>query len=255
MDSGVGGISVLKHIHALLPYENLTYFADSSYAPYGNKTQAQIEQRVFAAAQFLHGKNAKALVIACNTATAAAAKSLRTHYLDIPIIGMEPALKPAAAVSSNGIIGVLATVGTLESAQFAALLESYGQQVKVITQSCLGLVECVERGEIYTVQTKALLQQYCAALLAENVDTIVLGCTHYPFVKKLIQEIVGEHVKLIDTGEAVAMQLERKLKEKNLLNNELSSKNIHCWTNSQNKNAAQVIAALWGSQVQVNFLK
>ena len=160
LDSGVGGISVLKHIHALLPHENLIYVADSKYAPYGSKTPAEITERCFAIADFLISKNVKALVVACNTATAAAIDAMRekySHSINIPIIGMEPAVKPAAEASKNGIIGVLATVGTLKSAQFAALLESYGRNVKVVTQACVGLVECVERGELDTPNTKALI--------------------------------------------------------------------------------------------------
>ncbi|PPD10391.1 MAG: glutamate racemase, partial [Methylotenera sp.] len=159
-DSGVGGISVLKHIHALLPHEDLLYVADSKYAPYGSRTPAEITARCFEIADFLIAKNAKALVVACNTATAAAIDALRLAY-DLPIIGMEPAVKPAAEASKNGIIGVLATVGTLKSAQFAALLETYGRNVEVVTQACVGLVECVERGELTHENTLKLIQQYC----------------------------------------------------------------------------------------------
>jgi glutamate racemase len=221
MDSGVGGISVLKHIHELLPHENLIYFADSKYAPYGNKTAEVITARCFVIADFLIAKNIKALVVACNTATAAAIDVMREKYT-LPIIGMEPAVKPAAEASKNGVIGVLATVGTLKSAQFAALLESYGRNVKVVTQACVGLVECIERGELDAPETKALIRQYTAPLLADGADTIVLGCTHYPFVKHVIQEIVGQdsnqkHITLIDTGAAVAKQLKRQLEEKDIL--------------------------------------
>ncbi|MGZ8269627.1 MAG: glutamate racemase [Methylophilus sp.] len=253
MDSGVGGISVLKHIHAALPHENLIYFADSKYAPYGNKTSAQIERRVFSCAKFLLTRGAKALVIACNTATAAAAQSLRDKYafLDIPIIAMEPAVKPAAAASKNGTIGVLATVGTLKSAQFAALLENYGREVKVVTQACVGLVECIERGELNTAETRILLTQYCEPLLNAGADTIVLGCTHYPFVKDVIQEIVGQNISLIDTGAAVARQVKHRLDEKNLLTNSNTKADIAFWTNSQDDKAEDVIAALWGSSINV----
>ena len=202
-DSGVGGISVLKHIHALLPHENLIYVADSANAPYGNKTPEFIQQRSLEIADFLINQGVKALVIACNTATAAAAEMLRAKYT-LPIIGMEPAVKSAAAASHNGVIGVLATVGTLKSVQFAALLESYGRNVEVITQACTGLVECIERGELQAQSTLKLIQQYCAPLLAEGADTIVLGCTHYPFVRPLIEQVVGKNVHIIDTGAAVA---------------------------------------------------
>ena len=250
-DSGVGGISVLQHIHALLPHEDLIYLADSKYAPYGSKSPEEITERCFALADFLIAKQVKALVVACNTATAAAIDAMREKYT-LPIIGMEPAVKPAAEASKNGIVGVLATVGTLKSAQFAALLESYGRNVKVVTQACLGLVECVERGELHTENTKALIQQYCAPLLAEGADTIVLGCTHYPFVKSVIREVVGEKVTLIDTGAAVAKQLKRQLADSQLLAAETQPAEVTFWTNSEAENAAQIIAALWGKSAAVN---
>ncbi len=252
-DSGVGGISVLKHIHALLPHEPLLYVADSKYAPYGNKTAAEIQARCFEIAEFLIAKNAKALVVACNTATAAAIDALRAKY-NLPIIGMEPAVKPAAEASRNGIIGVLATTGTLKSAQFAALLESYGRNVKVVTQACVGLVECIERGELNTANTKVLVQQYCAPLLAEGADTIVLGCTHYPFIKPLIEQAVGNNVAIIDTGAAVAKYLQKKLAEQDLLATTTAEANVTFWTNSQADNATLVIGALWGAKADVKAL-
>ena len=250
MDSGVGGISVLKHIHALLPDEDLIYVADSKYAPYGSKTAAEITERCFAVADFLIAQHVKALVVACNTATAAAIDAMRQKYT-IPIIGMEPAVKPAASASKNGVIGVLATVGTLKSAQFAALLESYGRNVKVVTQGCTGLVECVERGELHNENTIALIQQYCAPLLTEGADTIVLGCTHYPFVKAAIREVVGEHVTLIDTGAAVAQQLKRQLAEGQLITTKTRPAEVTFWTNSEAENAEKIMGALWGKSVTV----
>ena len=253
MDSGVGGISVLKHIHALLPHEDLVYIADSKHAPYGNKTADEITARCFEIADFLITKDVKALVVACNTATAAAIDAMRKRYT-LPIIGMEPAVKPAAEASKNGIIGVLATVGTLKSAQFAALLESYGRNVKVVTQACIGLVECIERGELDTPETKALIRQYCLPLLDEGADTIVLGCTHYPFVKDAIREVVGENVTLIDTGAAVANQLKRQLEEKGLLSTSMQKAEVNFWTNSEAENAEQVIEILWGKSAEVNIL-
>ena len=252
-DSGVGGISVLKHIHALLPHEDLIYLADSKYAPYGNKTAQEITQRCLILSDDLLQKNVKAIVVACNTATAAAINELREIF-DIPIIGMEPAVKPAAEASKNGVIGVLATVGTLKSAQFAALLESYGRNVKVVTQGCVGLVECIERGELHTPETKALIRLYTAPLLAEGADTIVLGCTHYPFVKEVIQDIVGEEITLIDTGAAVAKQLKRQLEENDLLSISQQKAEVHFWTNSEIENSQQVIEKLWANQLVVHRL-
>ena len=258
MDSGVGGISVLKHIHALLPYESLIYFADSHYAPYGSKTPAEITARCMKIANFLINQNVKALVVACNTATAAAIDEMREKYappnFNFIIIGMEPAVKPAAEASKNGIIGVLATVGTLKSAQFAALLESYGRNVKVVTQGCEGLVECIERGELNTPNTKALIKQYAAPLLAEGADSIVLGCTHYPFVKEAIREFVGDKITIIDTGLAVAKQLKLQLQEKSLLSIDVKRASIQFWSNSASQHASAVVEQLWGMPADVALI-
>lgn len=251
-DSGVGGISVLQHIHALLPHEQLLYVADSRYAPYGNKTPQEIQSRCFEIADFLIAKGVKAIVVACNTATAAAIDKMREKY-NLPIIGMEPAVKPAAEASKNGVIGVLATVGTLKSAQFAGLLESYGRNVKVVTQGCVGLVECIERGELRSDNTLNLLEQYCQPLLEEGADTIVLGCTHYPFVKPLIRQVVGGDVILIDTGAAVAKQLQKRLAMLDLLAPQHQAGMVMFWSNSQAADAKQVIEALWGKTAVVEF--
>lgn len=249
-DSGVGGISVLQHMHTLLPQEQLLYVADSKYAPYGNKTPAEIQSRCFEITDFLIAKDVKAIVVACNTATAAAIDAMRAKY-SLPIIGMEPAVKPAAEASRSGIIGVLATTGTLKSAQFAGLLESYGRNVKVVTQACVGLVECIERGELNNENTFNLLKQYCQPLLNEGADTIVLGCTHYPFVRPLIERIVGENVALIDTGSAVAKYLEKRLLALDMLNDSKRLAEVKFWTNSQASNAKWVIEFLWGRPADV----
>jgi glutamate racemase len=249
-DSGVGGISVLQHIHALLPHEQLLYVADSKYAPYGNKTPQQIQSRCFEITDFLIEKGAKAIVVACNTATAAAIDEMRAKYR-LPIFGMEPAVKPAAEASKNGIIGVLATVGTLKSAQFAGLLESYGRNVEVATQGCVGLVECIERGELSSEHTIKLLKQYCKPLLDEGADTIVLGCTHYPFLKTQIQKIVGDGVTLIDTGAAVAKHLQKRLAAMQLLADNSRNAEVCFWTNNPATDAKLVIEMLWGKPAQI----
>ncbi|HEY3327397.1 MAG TPA: glutamate racemase [Novimethylophilus sp.] len=214
-DSGVGGLSVLRHIREELPHESLLYVADSAHAPYGAKSPEQIQARALSLAEFLLGQRAKALVIACNTATAAAAGQLRARF-GLPIIGMEPAIKPAAAATKSGVVGVLATGGTLKSARFAALLENYGQGVRVETQICHGLVECVERGELTAPATRNLLWRYIEPLMNEGADTLVLGCTHYPFLRPLIEELTDGRATLIDTGAAVARQLRRRIEEHGL---------------------------------------
>lgn len=257
MDSGVGGISVLKHIKALLPNESLYYAADSFYAPYGNKTAEEIQARCVKVATFLIEKNVKALVVACNTATAAAIDHLRATF-SLPIIGMEPAVKPAAAATKTGVIGILATTGTLKSAQFAALLESYGRDVNVVTQACIGLVECIERGELSNASTYALVKSYCKPLLDAGADTIVLGCTHYPFIKPLIEEFLIEArcpqaITLIDTGEAVAKQLQRRLEAQQLLAMNSNSPEIHFYTNAKQVEAHNVIKILWGENLSTKI--
>ena len=265
-DSGVGGLSVLRHIHTLLPDESLLYAADSLYAPYGNKPADFIRERAFWLSEFLLARGAKALVVACNTATAAAVSAMRQRY-DLPIIGMEPAVKPAAAASRSGVVGVLATSGTLKSAQFAALLESYGQHVQVVTQACHGLVECIERGELNAESTKLLLKGYLQPLLDAGADAIVLGCTHYPFVRDLIktsieelavsghiEKDVAKEIVLIDTGAAVARHLKHRLEEAGLRTSSSKAGSVGFWSNSPSLNAQQVISQLWGEDVEVAAL-
>lgn len=211
-DSGVGGLSVLRHIRTALPGEDLLYVADSAHAPYGVKSAAFIESRALAIAEFLVAQNARALVVACNTATAAAIATLRQRF-DLPIVGMEPAVKPAAEATRSGVIGVLATSGTLESARFAELVQRFGSNARVVVQPCPGLVERVEAGDLSGPATRALLSGFVTPLLAQGVDTLVLGCTHYPFLQALLRELAGEDVALIETGAAVARQLARRLAE------------------------------------------
>lgn len=250
-DSGVGGLSVLKHIHDLMPHENLIYMADSKYAPYGNQTPEFIRARSFYLADFLLKRGVKAVVVACNTATAAAVAELRERYPDLLIIGMEPALKPAAAATKTGVVGVLATSGTLKSAQFAALLEHYGQGVEVVTQACIGLVECIEKGELTSSRITNLLKQYLKPLLDAKADTIVLGCTHYPFVRNLIEDLVGKDVVLIDTGAAVAKHLKNCLLERLSQSAFTDVGTIELWSNSEAADTEKVISDLWGNEMSV----
>ena len=215
-DSGVGGLSVLREIRARLPDESLLYVADSGHVPYGEKTPEFIRERSQRIAEFLLGQGAKALVLACNTATAAAVADLRERYPELPIVGMEPAVKPAAAATRSGVVGVLATTGTLKSAKFAALLDRFASDVRVITQPCPGLVEQIEAGELEAPRTRELLRGWVEPLLAEGCDTLILGCTHYPFIKPLLRELVPESISLVDTGAAVARHLQSLLDQRGL---------------------------------------
>ena len=215
-DSGVGGLSVLREIHELLPAESLLYLADSAYAPYGGRGAAEIRARAMRITEALVARGVKAVVIACNTATAVAAEQLRASFT-VPIVGMEPAIKPAAAVSRSGVIGVLATQGTLASARFAGLLGRYAHGQQIITQPCPGLVEAVEAGRLDHPATGRLLDRYLAPVLKAGADTIILGCTHYPFLAAQIRQRVPASTRLIDTGPAVARELQRRLRARELL--------------------------------------
>lgn len=216
-DSGVGGLSVLSEIERLLPDESLLYVADTGHMPYGEKSPEFIRERCVQVAQFFREQDAKALVLACNTATVAAVADLRQRYPDWPIVGMEPAVKPAAAATRSGIVGVLATTGTLRSAKFVALLDRFANEVQVITQPCPGLVELIETGDLHSPELRLLLQGYVQPLLAAGCDTLILGCTHYPFLKPLLATLVPADVVLVDTGAAVVRQLQRLLSSGALL--------------------------------------
>ncbi|MBP3998766.1 glutamate racemase [Pseudomonas koreensis] len=216
-DSGVGGVSVLAEIQHLLPNESLLYLGDCGHIPYGEKTPEFIRQRCSVMAGFFREQGAKALVIACNTATVAGVADLRRDFPDWPIVGMEPAVKPAAAATRSGVVGVLATTGTLQSAKFAALLDRFATDVRVITQPCPGLVERIESGDLHSPELRALLKHYVDPLLASGCDTIILGCTHYPFLKPMLKSMIPESISLIDTGAAVARQLQRLMAERDLL--------------------------------------
>ena len=251
-DSGVGGLSVLHHIKRTLPNERLIYAADSGHVPYGDKSQSYIEQRSHYLTRFLISQGADAIVIACNTATAAAVASLREQF-SLPIVGMEPAVKPAVAATKSGVVGVLATVGTLESARFAALLERYGEEVEIVTQGCPGLVELVEQGKLLDARTRELIKLYTEPLLERGVDTLILGCTHYPFLAPLIREVVGGEITLVDTGAAVARQLQHRIQT------ELPTRipffaPARFFTSGDADSASRIMSLLWGKEVAAENL-
>jgi glutamate racemase len=245
-DSGVGGLSVLAEIQRLLPNESLLYVADCGNIPYGEKTPEFIQQRCSVIAEFFQQQGAKALVLACNTATVAGVANLRRDYPEWPIVGMEPAVKPAAAATRSGVVGVLATTGTLQSAKFAALLDRFAADVRVITQPCPGLVELIESGDLHSATLRQLLRGYVEPLLAAGADTIILGCTHYPFLKPLLKQMIPEHISLIDTGAAVARQLQRLLAERELLA-EGPVRAAQFWTSAEPEHFKNILPVLWNS--------
>lgn len=215
-DSGFGGLSVAKSIHKLLPNEDLLYVGDSAFTPYGDMEEFDIVKRAILISDFLiNKKKSKVIVVACNTATAYAVNTLRDRF-NVPIIGMEPAVKPALKVTLNNKVGVLATSGTSKSVKFSALLEKYSGDVKFFVQPCPGLVNAIEKGSFEDPELFELLKKYLANFKKNGVDTIVLGCTHFVYIRHLITKIMGANIKIVDTGEAVARQLKIKLKEFNL---------------------------------------
>jgi glutamate racemase len=215
-DSGVGGLSVLGAIRASLPDETLLYCADSQYAPYGQRDDAFIAQRTLAIGAWLVDQGVKAIVVACNTATAHTAPLLRAR-LGVPIVGVEPGIKPAAQQTVTRVAGVLATASTLKSARFQTLLERHSANCRFVCQSGNGLVEAIEAGDTGSPELIALLTRYLDPVLAGGADTLVLGCTHYPFLSAAIRSIAGHRLNLIDTGVAVARQLARVLNDQDLL--------------------------------------
>lgn len=251
-DSGVGGLSVLRQVRAALPGEDLLYVADSAHAPYGEKSAAYIRARALAIAEFLVARDVKALVVACNTATAAAIAGLRQRF-DLPIVGMEPAVKPAAEATRSGVIGVLATGGTLESGRFAELVRRFGSRARVVVQPCPGLVERVESGDLDGPATRALLSGFVAPLLAQGADTLVLGCTHYPFLEPLLRELAGEQVAIIETGAAVARQLSRRLAEADFLSPQPQG-SVRFFSSGDPERLAALLPRLWGCAGRVGRL-
>ena len=235
-DSGIGGLSVLSHIQTRLPHENLLYFADSGFAPYGEKTEDFIVERSLIIADFLLQRGVKALVVACNTATAAAIRALRERYPALALVGVEPGLKPAAILSKSRIVGVLATERTINSSKFNLLREqvSAATGARFMSQACIGLADQIEEGELASPATAALVQHYVAPLIAQGADTLVLGCTHYPFVQTLIEACIcqatSEAITIIDTGEPVARQLARLLTERNLLTTSIEEGKLQAFT-------------------------
>lgn len=215
-DSGVGGLSVMREIREELPHEDLLYAADSGHAPYGDKPAAFVEQRALAMTDFLVQQNAKAIVVACNTATGVAVDALRARWT-LPIIAVEPAIKPAVSLTKSGVVGVLATSQTIASMKFAKLVDRFGGNIEILAQACPGLAEQVERGQPASDATRVLVEQYVAPLLHKGADTLVLGCTHYPFVIEAIRSVAGPQVEIIDPARAVAKEVRRRLEDRDLL--------------------------------------
>ena len=212
-DSGVGGLSILDEALRQLPQHDYIYLADSANAPYGEKSSDWIADRSMVLCKYLVNNGCDAIVIACNTATAQAIKQIRAE-LEIPIVGVEPGIKPAAMQTKNGIVGVLATEATLRSDKFNALLATLPEHCHVIKQSGTGLVPLIEAGKADSAEALDLLSQHLAPILDAGADTLVLGCTHYPFLRKAIRKLLDDSITLVDTSEAVIKQLQRQIENR-----------------------------------------
>ncbi len=252
-DSGVGGLSILNAIQERLPNENLIYFADSKYAPYGKLDEARLKERCLFIANFFHEQNTKAMVIACNTATALMAEWLRAEY-SIPIIAIEPAIKPATLITKTNKIGVFATSHTLSSQRYQNLKNTYAKGFKVFESHCLGFVEQVELGELETEQTIGLIKRYLQPMLNNNIDTLVLGCTHYPFLKNAIQKVAAETpLTIVDNANAVSLQLSKILNEQGILNSSHSGRStFYSSLGSESHNS--IFSRLLSSDTKVNYI-
>lgn len=250
-DSGIGGLSVARSIRRELPHENLIYLADSLHAPYGDKTADTIKQRSAAMVDFLLQRKVKAVVVACNTATVSAIQSLRSKF-SIPIIGIEPGVKPAMLETRSKVIGVLATEQTLMSRSFIQLAARCSTDISIEVQPCPGLVEQIEGLNLDSPETEMLLKQYLLPLLQKGADTIVLGCTHYAFLSALIKKIAGQEIKIINTHDAVAKEVLRRVQEADLATSNLEMGNESFWVSGDTTLAERRFSKFWGKSVTVS---
>jgi glutamate racemase len=245
-DSGIGGLSVLRAMRELMPDESMNYFGDQGHVPYGPRSMEEIQKFSEGITRFLLEQNSKLIVVACNTASAAALKYLRGRFPNVPFVGMEPAVKPAAETTKTGKVGVLATPATFQGALYASVVERFGAGVELFQHTCTGLVGQIERGELNSKSTRRILEDALTPMLEKNIDTVVLGCTHYPFVIPLIQEIVGEHVRVIDPAPAVARQVRRLLEAKDLLNESDEAGRMEFFTSGDSTAMEMLLPKLFG---------
>jgi len=231
-DSGVGGTSIWKEIHQLLPFENTTYLADSKHAPYGYKSKEEILALSFKNTEFLLERNCKLIVVACNTATTNAISQLRANY-SVPFIGIEPAIKPAALHTHTKNIGILATQGTLSSDLFHQTAQAFTNSIKITEVVGEGLVPMIESGDLDSPKLLELLRSYVAPMLAAKVDHIVLGCSHYPYLIPQLRSLIPKDIKIIDSGAAVARQTQSVLEKFDLLNTETSAPQLRFYSNTK----------------------
>lgn len=254
-DSGVGGLSVLRALHAALPHEDFIYFGDQAHVPYGSRSLEELRELADGVTRYFLSRGARLMVIACNTASAAALKNLRGSYPSLPFVGMEPAVKPAAEQTTTGAVGVLATPSTLHGELYASVVERFAQGVEILTATCPGLVAEIEKGHLDTPKTRHILTEAIAPMLAKGVDTLVMGCTHFPFVIPLIQLIAGPGVRVIDPAPAVARQAARVLEQQGLLGEADHPGTTRYYTSGDPANMERLLPRLIGLSAPVEALR
>lgn len=249
-DSGLGGLAVLRALREALPGADLLYVADSAHAPYGEREDEFIADRAAVIARFLLARGASTLLVACNTATVVAVRALRA-WCPVPVVAMEPAIKPAAAMTRSGRIAVLATRQTVASASVARLVADHGSGCVIELIACPGLVERVERGEMHAPQTRALIAQYLQPAIDRGADVVVLGCTHYSFLRPLIEELTGPQVMLLDPAPAVVKELLRRIDAANKTELLHPGGREQFFSSAPRQVAEPLISCLWGKRVEV----
>ncbi len=249
-DSGVGGLSVLRAAQTALPHEHLLYFGDQANVPYGSRSLEELRAIAEASARFLLSQGAKLIVIACNTASAAALKHLRAVFPDLPFVGMEPAVKPAAEQSQTRKVGVLATPSTFHGELYASVVERFAKDVEIFQSTCPGLVNQIEKARLNTPKTRRILEEAVLPMLDSGADTLVMGCTHYPFVIPLIESIAAGRARVIDPSPAVARQTARVLAERSLLNPGTEPGSLRFITSSEPAAFEYALSRLLGMNAQ-----
>jgi glutamate racemase len=250
-DSGVGGLSILRAIRAQMPEESIIYFGDQGHIPYGPRPMEQIRDFSEAITNFLLEHGAKIIVVACNTASAAALRYLRGKFPKVQFVGMEPAVKPAAETTQTGMVGVLATQATFQGALYASVVERFANEVELFQNTCDGLVEQIEQGNLNGRKTRKILEDALHPMLEKNIDTVVLGCTHYPFVIPLIQEIVGENVRVIDPAPSVARQARRLLEAGGMMSDSAARGDVRFYTSGYPEALKSMLLVLLGEGEEV----
>ncbi|CAN5316770.1 glutamate racemase [soil metagenome] len=253
-DSGVGGITVLRAIRSLLPQQDLIYFGDAANMPYGQKSLEEIRLLSEKVTAFLIQKNCKIIVIACNTASAAALKYLREIHPEIIFVGMEPAVKPAAEHTQTGVVGVIATIATFQGELFASVVERFAQDVTILHQPCPGLVLQIENGKANDPETEKMLREWLNPMIEKNIDTLVLGCTHYPFVITLLKKILGEKVRIIDPAPAVARRVKSILEEMEIENKEAALGMTTYFTSGDSTQFKKILFSLTGEEAEIKHV-